>query len=184
MWRDSGEVDGVPGSGTNVYTYPANQMITVAQVFGTLAVLLNLAIVLQRAGALRSMSDHCLGVSCSADIRDVLADEDGDAEQGKATRASESAEEVSQMSHALSLIVGPFAVVFVQMTCLLGVMRIMLQDNEGNPLEDANGNINPDKACASPVGYFGTISCVSANIFAEGYVSPGTVCHTLHHAVV
>lgn len=105
-------------------------------------------------------------------------------------------EDIGQMSHILGLIVGPFLVVTVIATCLFLVVQgvVMKLDNYGvymNPQRCLDPvtwvRVDPDPktglgctpeeyeeeihgACRSPIGYFGTISGVSANIMPQGYV--------------
>jgi hypothetical protein len=108
-------------------------------------------------------------------------------------------EDIGQMSHILGLIIGPFLVVTVIATCLFFVVQgvVMKLDYKGEYM-DPERCLDPDTgmridlgtlsdypergctaeeyeqerhgSCISPIGYFGTISGVSANIMPQGYV--------------
>ena len=102
-------------------------------------------------------------------------------------------EDIGQMSHIFGLMIGPFLVVTVIASCLFLVVRGVVMKI------DATGYMDPDRclkydeatgqtaldtsvcsqeeydeevhgSCISPIGYFGTISGVSANILPQGYV--------------
>jgi hypothetical protein len=84
------------------------------------------------------------------------------------------AQEVTKMSFILSLVFGPFFIMIIIMTCLVAVMFGLTRDPFGMPLQrdflETQRDQDADFACSSPIGYFGTISGVSANILKEGYV--------------
>lgn len=96
--------------------------------------------------------------------------------------------ETLHASHALGLMIGPFLINVVIMICLavsaLGIVMGRDRDFSLPPSDPVGPNnevqltqdqvkklvIDQDISCASPAGYFGTISGISANLLKEGYV--------------
>jgi hypothetical protein len=188
VFTKSGElVGGVKESDTHVYGLEPHYIITVAAWAGGLAEFSMLAVVLFRVG----LHPRCFPVlgGIWSSVEDLIAsssdssDGEDDTEQELTPKEQRvRAEEISQMSHVLSLLIGPFAIMLVTMSCLIIVMHGLIEDPFGHAINrdfkttlsaspnDPIGLRDQEFACTSPIGYFGTISGVSANILSEGYV--------------
>ena len=98
-------------------------------------------------------------------------------------------EDVGQMSHIYSLMIGPFLVVTTISMCLAYTIMGFIMKADGSDymdpercLDAVTGRLDTSVcsqedydeevhgSCQSPLGYFGTISGVSANILPQGYV--------------
>jgi hypothetical protein len=180
-------VGGVMGSDTLVYDLDPGHIISLAGWAGLCAELGMAAVVLTRVTgpAPGVLHPGIRGIWKAGE--DLPASSDSDSEDEpeldltpKQQRMHD--EEISQMSHVLSLLIGPFAIMLVTMSCLVVVLYGLIQDPFGHAINrdfktsleaspnDHAGLRDQEFACTSPIGYFGTISGVSANILSEGYV--------------